>query len=421
MFLLHAHGAEGESFLTEVLLHGLLECARLLPFLFITYLLMEYIEHRAARRAEGFIRSSRGFAPVLGGLLGVVPQCGFSAAAANLYSGEIITVGTLVAVFLSTSDEMLPILISGNFSAAAIFSILGYKAVCAIICGVALDLVLRKIKGKNGSAQEHSHEHHSHGKEHQNDFHQREAEYQNEGAEEIHAHLQDDAEARHENDSHGHHENDSHGHHENDSHGHHENDSHGHHENDSHEHHENDSHEHHENGAQEHRHGEEEHSSEKENFAEHSHDEEECHICHEGHGHCSKGVFASAIFHTLKTAGFVLFITLIINSAMFFIGEETLFAALPSIPLLSHLLAAIFGLIPNCAASVALTSLAASGIISSGEMLAGLFSGAGVGLAVLMRNKIERGKKILVLAVLVAVGTVFGLLADLIFPNILFW
>lgn len=397
MFLLHAHGAEGESFLAEVLLHGLLECARLLPFLFITYLLMEYIEHRAARRAEGFIRSSRGFAPVLGGLLGVVPQCGFSAAAANLYCGGIITVGTLVAVFLSTSDEMLPILISGNFSAAAIFSILGYKAVCAVICGVALDLVLRKIKGKNDSAQEHSHEHHSHGKEHKNDFHQREAEYQNEGAEEIHAHLHDDAEARHENDSHEHHENDSQ------------------------EHHENGAQEQHENGAQEHHHGEEGHSSEKENFAEHSHDDEECHICHEGHGHCSKGVFASAIFHTLKTAGFVLFITLIINSAMFFIGEETLFAALPKLPVLSHLLAAIFGLIPNCAASVALTSLAASGIISSGEMLAGLFSGAGVGLAVLMRNKIERGKKILVLAVLVAAGTVFGLLADLIFPNILFW
>jgi hypothetical protein len=157
MFLLHAHGAEGESFLSEVLLHGLLECAKLLPFLFVTYLLMEYIEHRAARRAEGFIRSARGYAPVLGGLLGALPQCGFSAAAANLYSGGIITVGTLVAVFLSTSDEMLPILISGNFSAAAIFSILGYKAVCAIICGVLLDLVMRKIKSKNGEELEYHH------------------------------------------------------------------------------------------------------------------------------------------------------------------------------------------------------------------------------------------------------------------------
>lgn len=381
MFLLHAHGAEGESFLSEVLLHGLLECAKLLPFLFVTYLLMEYIEHRAARRAEGFIRSARGYAPVLGGLLGALPQCGFSAAAANLYSGGIITVGTLVAVFLSTSDEMLPILISGNFSAAAIFSILGYKAVCAIICGVLLDLVMRKIKGKNGEEieyhhheAEHSHEHHSHEEEHQNDSHQHEdhthseeetdhtheLEQQNEGAEEIHEHHNHEKYAH--EDTHNH----DHAH-------------------------------------------------------EHNHDDEECHICHEGHGHCSHGVFASAAFHTAKTAGFVLFVTLLINSAMFFVGEEELFAALPSIPVLSHLLAAIFGLIPNCAASVALTSLAASGIISSGEMLAGLFSGAGVGLAVLLRNKIEKGKKIRILAILVVAGTVFGLLADLIFPGILFW
>jgi hypothetical protein len=374
MFLLHAHGAEGESFLSEVLLHGLLECAKLLPFLFVTYLLMEYIEHRAARRAEGFIRSARGYAPVLGGLLGALPQCGFSAAAANLYSGGIITVGTLVAVFLSTSDEMLPILISGNFSAAAIFSILGYKAVCAIICGVLLDLVMRKIKGKNGEEleyhhheAEHSHEHHSHEAEHQNDSHQHE----------DHTHSEEETDHAHE-DAHNHDEE--------------------------------------KRLSREH-----EHAHNHDHAHEHNHDDEECHICHEGYGHCSHGVFASAAFHTAKTAGFVLFVTIIINSAMFFVGEEELFAALPKLPVLSHLLAAIFGLIPNCAASVALTSLAASGIISSGEMLAGLFSGAGVGLAVLLRNKIEKGKKIRILAILVVAGTVFGLLADLILPNILFW
>jgi hypothetical protein len=385
MFLLHAHGAEGESFLSEVLLHGLLECAKLLPFLFVTYLLMEYIEHRAARRAEGFIRSARGYAPVLGGLLGALPQCGFSAAAANLYSGGIITVGTLVAVFLSTSDEMLPILISGNFSAAAIFSILGYKAVCAIICGVLLDLVMRKIKGKNGEEleyhhheAEHSHEHHSHETEHSHEHHSHEAEHQNDSHQhEDHTHSEEETDHAHE-DAHNHDEE--------------------------------------KRLSREH-----EHAHNHDHALEHNHDDEECHICHEGYGHCSHGVFASAAFHTAKTAGFVLFVTLIINSAMFFVGEEELFAALPKLPVLSHLLAAIFGLIPNCAASVALTSLAASGIISSGEMLAGLFSGAGVGLAVLLRNKIEKGKKIRILAILVVAGAVFGLLADLILPNILFW
>ena len=416
MFLLHAHGAEGESFLSEVLLHGLLECAKLLPFLFVTYLLMEYIEHRAARRAEGFIRSARGYAPVLGGLLGIVPQCGFSAAAANLYSGGIITVGTLVAVFLSTSDEMLPILISGNFSAAAIFSILGYKAVCAIICGVLIDLAMRKIKGKNGEEleyhhhdAEHSHEHHSHEEYH----------------EDAHDHGEENhSKAEHQNDSHQH-EDHTHSEEETD-HAH--EDAHTQEnlvlapeeqENDAHE----DAHNHDEEKRLELEHHDNDHAHEHahSHAHEHKHDDEECHICHEGHGHCSHGVFASAAFHTAKTAGFVLFVTLIINSAMFFVGEEELFAALPSLPVFSHLLAAIFGLIPNCAASVALTSLAASGIISSGEMLAGLFSGAGVGLAVLLRNKIEKGKKIRILAILVVAGAMFGLLADLIFPGILFW
>ena len=409
MFLLHAHGAEGESFLSEVLLHGLLECAKLLPFLFVTYLLMEYIEHRAARRAEGFIRSARGYAPVLGGLLGVVPQCGFSAAAANLYSGGIITVGTLVAVFLSTSDEMLPILISGNFSAAAIFSILGYKAVCAIICGVLIDLVMRKIKGENGEDLEYHHhhsEHHSHEENH----------------EDAHDHGEENhSESEHQNDSHQH-EDHTHSEEETD-HAH--EDAHTQEnlvltpeeqENDALE----DAHENSHNHAHEHAHNHD-HEHAHNHAHEHNHDDEECHICHEGHGHCSHGVFASAAFHTAKTAGFILFVTLIINSAMFFIGEEELFAALPKLPVLFHLLAAIFGLIPNCAASVALTSLAASGIISSGEMLAGLFSGAGVGLAVLLRNKIEKGKKIRILAILVVAGAVFGLLADLIFPEILFW
>ena len=361
MFLLHAHGAE-ESFLSEVLLHGLLECARILPFLFITYLLMEYIEHRASARVQGFISRAGGASPVFGGLLGIVPQCGFSAAAANLYSGKIITLGTLIAVFLSTSDEMLPILISGNFSATAILSILGYKAACAIICGVTFDLVMRKIKGKNSreterfhNEEERFHEHHSH-------------------------------EAEHHHGGENHHEN------------------------------------HHHNDLENHDHyGEENGENHSHQDLEKDAENEDCHICHEGHSHCDRGIFPSAIFHTFKTAGFLLFITLLINSALYFIGEEALFAALPSIPVLSHLLAAIFGLIPNCAASVALTSLAASGIISSGEMMAGLFSGAGVGLAVFLKNSGTKKEKIQVLALLVLAGVAFGIFADLILPNVLFW
>lgn len=98
---------------------------KLLPFLFITYLVMEYIEHKAGSRAEQMVKKSGPFGPFIGGLLGIVPQCGFSAAASNLYAGRIITLGTLLSIFLSTSDEMLPILISEQVPAAVIMKILG--------------------------------------------------------------------------------------------------------------------------------------------------------------------------------------------------------------------------------------------------------------------------------------------------------
>ena len=98
--------------MTEVLLDTLLDTLKLIPFLFATYLLMEFIEHKAGEKSEETIRRAGKLGPALGALLGLVPQCGFSAGAASLYTGGLISAGTLLAVFLSTSDEMLPILIS---------------------------------------------------------------------------------------------------------------------------------------------------------------------------------------------------------------------------------------------------------------------------------------------------------------------
>lgn len=125
--------------LTDTLLDGL----KLLPFLFVTYLLMEYIEHKAGKRAERFIQRSGKLGPVVGSILGVVPQCGFSAAAASFYAGRIITLGTLFAIFLSTSDEMLPILISEQAAPALIAQILGIKLAIGMAAGFAVDLLIR--------------------------------------------------------------------------------------------------------------------------------------------------------------------------------------------------------------------------------------------------------------------------------------
>lgn len=302
MFLLHAH-EEGEhmgGFFDEVFLHGIEETVRLIPFLFLTYLLIEYIEHKAKSRAESFIGSSGALAPIFGGLVGAIPQCGFSAAASNLYSGGVITMGTLISVFLSTSDEMLPILISGSLSFGSILAIMAYKTAVAVFCGVLIDLIFRRRRSRTQNV-------------------------------------------------------------------------------------------------------------------EHCHDECACH-----RDHCDDGLLRPALMHTLKISAFILIVTLGINAAIYVLGEEKILTLLPSVPVLSHFITAILGLIPNCAVSVVLTTLASEGIISVGEMLSGLFSGAGIGLAVLLRRNRPVWDSVLIILIVVIIGTVFGSIADVIMPNIIF-
>lgn len=100
--------------MSEVILDTLIDSIKLVPFLFLTYLAMEYLEHKAGEKTTHMVRKAGKMGPLIGGVAGVLPQCGFSAAASNLYAGRVITLGTLIAIYLSTSDEMLPILISGE-------------------------------------------------------------------------------------------------------------------------------------------------------------------------------------------------------------------------------------------------------------------------------------------------------------------
>lgn len=128
----------------DAILDSLIDTVKLIPFLLITYIIMEFIEHKTSHKTKDVIKKSGHFGPLIGGILGVVPQCGFSAAASSLYSARIITLGTLIAVFLSTSDEMLPILISEAVDVRIILSILGIKLVIAVIVGFIIDLFFRK-------------------------------------------------------------------------------------------------------------------------------------------------------------------------------------------------------------------------------------------------------------------------------------
>ena len=128
----------------DVILDTLIDTVKLIPFLLITYLIMEFIEHKTSHKSKNAIKKSGNFGPLIGGILGIVPQCGFSAAASSLYSARIITLGTLMAVFLSTSDEMLPILISEAVDIKIIISILATKLIIAVIIGFVIDLFFRK-------------------------------------------------------------------------------------------------------------------------------------------------------------------------------------------------------------------------------------------------------------------------------------
>ena len=127
--------------LEHTLSHTIEDSVKLLPFLFFTYLLMELLEHTTGGKVQNKIKNAGKVGPLWGGLLGIMPQCGFSAAAASLYAGRVITVGTLLAVFLSTSDEMLPIFISESVAPATIIKILGAKVCIAIISGFLAELV----------------------------------------------------------------------------------------------------------------------------------------------------------------------------------------------------------------------------------------------------------------------------------------
>ena len=279
----------------HALLHSLEETLKLLPFLFLTYLLMEFLEHKAGGAAERWLKGSGKIGPLLGGAMGVIPQCGFSTAASGLYTGRIITTGTLLAVYLSTSDEMLPILISGGAPLPLILKLLGSKLIIGIAAGFSIDLLAKLLRPKNKNAPEPQIEE----------------------------------------------------------------------------------------------------------------------LCEREHCDCHDHFALSALKHTLRIALFLYLFTFALHVAVELIGEEHIAALILDRPVVGSLLSALVGLIPNCAASVLLTQLYLEGVLSAGCMLAGLLAGSGMGLLVLFRVNKSKKEAFLILLLLFAIGTLFGLLTDL--------
>ncbi len=133
--------------------HTLKDSIILIIFLFLTYLAMEYLEHRTGEKVQGVIQRAGRLGPLIGAVLGAVPQCGFSTAASNLYAGRVITMGTLIAIYLSTSDEMLPVMISAQAPVRTILGILAVKVLVGMAAGLVIDLIFRRGR------EEHSHIH----------------------------------------------------------------------------------------------------------------------------------------------------------------------------------------------------------------------------------------------------------------------
>ncbi len=130
----------------DVIIETLIDSLKLLPFLILVFIFMEYLEHKYSNKTKEIVKKSGKFGPIFGGLLGAFPQCGFSVAMTNLYATRIVSMGTLIAIYLSTTDEMIPILISKGVEGSLIIKLVLIQVVVAIIFGLLIDFILKKRK-----------------------------------------------------------------------------------------------------------------------------------------------------------------------------------------------------------------------------------------------------------------------------------
>ncbi len=279
----------------DILLDALIDAVKTLPFLFGAYLLIEFLEHRSSRRITILLSRLGPWGPLGGAALGCVPQCGFSVAAANFYAGRLISPGTLLAVFLSTSDEALPILLSRPQAVPELLRLLIVKFLAAAVFGLLTDLVCGRF-------------------------------FKNRGEEPFRDLCQD------------------------------------------------------------------------------------CGCEHQG-------IVKPALRHTGKIFLFLLLINLVLGLAIRFVGEENISRFLLSGSVFQPLLAALIGFIPNCAASVILTELYLAGSLSFGSAVAGLCTGAGLGLAVLFRTNRRPRENFALAGALYGFAVLTGAMCNLLLPG----
>lgn len=354
--------------LIDILLDAGKDTLSLVPFLLVTYLALETLEHVAGDRVNGAIKRAGAAGPVVGSLLGMVPQCGFSAMAATLYAGRVVTLGTLVAVFLSTSDEMLPLLLAEQVPVQTMAMLLASKALIALVTGFIVDAAIRGLRRNVrahaairrtvlGTAANPAHVNCAHDDHTGGDIIDEVAEA---GVSADHIHElceRDHCGCDEDEDEYGHGYGHEHGH------------DHGH----------ADAHEHHH---------------------DHSHS-------HEGAPVLS--IIHSAISHTVQVSVFIFLVTLILVAVLETFGESAIEQFLRGNETLAVLGSALVGLIPNCSASVVITQLYLEGALQLAPMLAGTLISAGVGYLVLFRTNRSARENAVFLVMMYVIGAGWGL------------
>ena len=279
------------NFLIDILFDSLRDAFGLFPFLFFAYLVLEYLERYSSEKTLNMIARARKTGPFIGAVCGLLPQCGFAAAAANLFAAKVISLGTLIAVFLTTSDELLPILLSNAVPFATIAKIIGIKFVVGLFFGY---LCMFFIQKKQQAIDIES-------------------------------------------------------------------------------------------------------------------------LCEKEDCHCAgNGIVRPALYHAVKITIFVWFITLIIGLALQAAGINWQNNMLLQHCIFGPLIAALIGILPNCSVSVALSQMWVEGVMSLGSLIAGLSSGAGVGLLVLFRVNADRKENFRIAAMLYGFAVIAGIVTEIL-------
>lgn len=274
--------------------HAFFDTIKIMPFIFLIYLVIEYLEHKNNTMLSHRLMGHQKRGAVFGAIFGSIPQCGFSVIASDMYSRRAITLGTLIAVFVATSDEAIPIILTEPGRWKLMAGVIGIKLVIAVFCGLVIDLIMSK---READVDEHAcHEHHHHDHFHGN-----------------------------------------------------------------------------------------------------------CETC-EG------GPVRSALVHAVRIFVFIFIVSFVLTVMIETMGEERMAAILLKDTFVQPFIAALIGLIPNCAASVMITEAYLGGAITFGSMIAGLTSGAGVGVLYLFKRNHNMKQNLSILVLMFMIGAVSGVL-----------